>query len=322
MKILITGFFGEGNLGDEAILEGMILAFGNSAEMIVTAGISKMPDGVSRITRTGISGWKDYLQALPKVRKVVMSGGILQDWSIEGVTFFALRIIAAAFFNKKISLWGTGLGPVRSNILRKLCRKALTKIDVAWLRDAYSKSFFEELTGRKAHYGTDWSWMIQPEKSKVLQESCGIGINLRPWQNNDYFNFVEKRLKLLNSSKEANLQDGFSGFALRREDRGIIQKLGIHDKMHEPESFSELLEICSSFREIWVMRYHGLLAALRSGVPVIPLCYDKKVENLSVEAGLNSHLDMISPRSAEPNFCKDNFLRLNKMKEAFQSYLL
>ncbi|MBF0545237.1 MAG: polysaccharide pyruvyl transferase family protein [Candidatus Riflebacteria bacterium] len=347
MKTLLVGFFGEGNLGDEAILEGFLRAARNPNGFLVTAGNSKIPPGVEKIYRKGLVGWIEFLKALSCTREVIFMGGILQDWSIEGVTFFALRMFAGKFFKKRISLWGAGLGPLRNETLRRISRSALLKTDTVWLRDGYSVDLFGKLTAKIAHRGTDWSWMI-PQTSqwrRTVNEKWGTAINLRPWRDLKWFETVSERLK-------NNLyKSPVTGFALRKEDQKILSRLTLSKlkgpssfdlfsnlprkpesssvcdtstEFFEPASFSELMEFCNTVAEAWTMRYHALIAAIRSGVPVVPLSYDKKVESLAMEAGLHSAVanpSIASPVRVDSQFIQESKRRLDNMKAALEEYL-
>ncbi|HAE40234.1 MAG TPA: hypothetical protein DCG57_16610, partial [Candidatus Riflebacteria bacterium] len=149
MKILLCGFFGEGNLGDETILQAIRQQLPDSCSLTITSGRLSSIGGQS-IGRRGILAWPAFIQALLENDAAIFSGGILQDWSFEGVTFFALRMIAASMLRCEPALWGAGIGPLRSPGGKKLASRALKRVNSAWLRDDASNRLYQELTGNAA----------------------------------------------------------------------------------------------------------------------------------------------------------------------------
>ena len=128
-NILLTGFFGEGNLGDEAILKAIYENLPKEITPIITSG-SKHSFGID-IRRRGIFSIIPFLKAAYQSPVTLFTGGILQDWSWEGVTFFAYRIIAAAKMGSTPVLFGAGIGPLRSEKARRLVKKALSFVKIA-----------------------------------------------------------------------------------------------------------------------------------------------------------------------------------------------
>ncbi|MBF0500288.1 MAG: polysaccharide pyruvyl transferase family protein [Candidatus Riflebacteria bacterium] len=314
MKTLLVGFFGEGNLGDEAMLSGICRVAPDTSHFVVTSGSHPLPVKIPTIKRRGLNGWLDFLRVLPKTRRMVLLGGILQDWSIEGVTFYALRIMAARCLNIEISLWGAGLGPLRRMSARSFAGRALKKVDSAWLRDLDSQRLFLELTGRSAHLGADWSWAIPAPSRGKPDNSDSIGINLRPWFHEGWKNSAEERFRNLADRQRA------VAIAARSEDLRLLKSSFPGIDLRSPADFTELLECCSTLSEGWAMRYHVVLAMLRTGIPVVPLPYDEKVRSLCREAGIEAA--SIMPATTMPRVSSAGFLpmltgRFEAMKKAF-----
>jgi len=160
MDILLTGFFGEGNLGDDAILEGLMRSAPPGTRFRVTAGRHRLPAGPEPLPRRGPGSWIPFLRALRASDVLILTAGTLQDWSFEGVTFPALRLLAARWVGKPVSLWGAGLGPLRRASGRALAARVLRIPFTAWFRDGPSASLYQDLTGRPGRVGADWSWAI------------------------------------------------------------------------------------------------------------------------------------------------------------------
>lgn len=298
MNFLLVGFYGEDNLGDNAILEAIKKNIPNANDYCATAG--KYLKNKNTIKRRGILSWAPFIKAATKCDHSIFSGGILQDWTSEGVLFFALRIIASSILNCKPSLWGAGIGPLRSKPLTSITKKALKHVDCAWLRDTTSLKLYESLTNKGGNLGADWSWAYELPNHDAARIKNKELINLRPWKFN---------LKELNNLKlEKTKNNIITGIAARNEDIKEIRSLFPDSEIIKPSDFEQLLSICSKYEKGTAMRYHVALAMIRSGVKTTLIPYDSKVEELKSALEAPS----IFIQKSEKNYAE--------MQEAFKNY--
>lgn len=314
MKILIPGFFGEGNLGDETILQAICSCLPAGSNATVTSG-SLAQGPAAPIRRRGLVSWPAYLQAVAESRHAVFSGGILQDWSFEGVTWFALRLIAAATMGCKTSLWGAGVGPLRSRWARTIVSRALRRVSHAWLRDLESIKLFDELGPIKAEFGADWSWIFPVRWQAEPRLNGPLGLNLRPWKSGNFADLVAHQLR--------HNERQIIGLAARRDDMAAIRQLAPGASIVRPASFTEFAEACGNLSHGLAMRYHAGLAMIRAGLPVKLAAYDTKVMELATDAGIQilQQNQVADFRQARPGFCTENEARLQKMRAAFAAML-
>ena len=316
MNALLVGFFGEGNLGDEAILQGVLSTLPPGHRISVTAGNHRQHQGPEYLPRQGLVAWHRFIRELQSSRHIWFAGGILQDWSFEGTTFFGLRVLAAHHLGKPPSFWGAGIGPFHRRSTRRFVSRVLRYPHPVWLRDKHSCDLYHALTGRTANLGADWSWAIPPCVSQQEKIAPGtIGMNLRPW----FFNDWQHHLQMLSAGLPAGKPQ--LGIAARPEDRRLMHRLVPHADIKDCDDFASLIGLSAQLCEGWAMRYHVLLAMLRAGIPVIPLPYDEKVRSLCEEAGISLPVDVrqapflaCHPR---PDFSETLLARFQSMKRAF-----
>lgn len=314
--LLLIGFFGEGNLGDDAILRGIASAMPPKTPIVATAGVTPLPADVAAIRRRGIASWPSFIGALRDSRLVVASGGLLQDWSFEGVSFYALRLYAARLAGVPTALLGAGIGPLRRRAARRLAEAALSGIDVCMLRDVESVDLFNRLTGRRADLGTDWSWALAPESSGCTSVHAipddSIALNIRPWLTPEWQDAARRWWPRAGNANRI-------GIAARGEDRRLLESLFGGLPVDEPADFPSLLTTTARLREGWAMRYHVLLAMLRSGIPVRALPYDRKAMQLAANAGLPipspTDPEPPEPRTADPGFISAETGKISVMKD-------
>ena len=322
MRLLILGFFGEGNLGDEAILEGLLAALPPHARISVTVGAGSRYRGLHPLPRRGLASWPAFLRAAKRSTHLVTAGGILQDWSYDGTLFFALRLIAAHFFGCRVGLFGAGLGPLRHPSCRRLARAALERTEVAWLRHAEDVSFLASHFSLQGLLGTDWSWNLPSTGSAAVGTSGPghFGINLRPWMDRICVQRAVAAAKQLIHGREA------MGLSARREDEQILQRRFSGVTTRSFASFQALVEFCGRTLSGGLgMRYHVIMALLRAQTPVLPVAYDEKVAHLCRDAGIEpltaANADLLPLQRAQPDFRERNERRLHQMKLGLQRFL-
>ncbi len=303
MNILLTGFYGEGNLGDETILRAIILNLPPFVSPIITSGKTKPALSDDRfpryIRRRGVFSWSPFLCNALKSKKAIFSGGILQDWSADGVLFFASRIFAAAALKCAPSLWGAGIGPLRSKAARSIAAKALKYTEKVWLRDEASATLYKDLINRTPEIGTDWSWHFNsPTKPQTIIDGL-TAINLRPWKHNI------SELEALKTTQFAQ-NTKFLGMPARKEDIKAIKALFPTAEIIQPATFEDYMTQCAVAENGIAMRYHAALAMLRAGTNLKLVPYDTKVEELK-KAIVNKQ-----------NYIATNEKRFEQMREAFK----
>ena len=312
-KILLTGFFGEGNLGDEAILKAICENLPKEITPIITSG-SKHSFGKD-IRRRGILSIIPYLKATYQSPVTLFAGGILQDWSWEGVTFFANRIITAAKIGSTPILFGAGIGPLRSEKAKRLVKKALSFVKIAYVRDKTSYDLYKSLLpNANVELGTDWTWHFPIKKIKGMNESV-LGVNLRQWNNTELLRKAALQIDSFHGKK--------IGLVARKNDEYAIYRTFNTVDLKNIADFSECASMCDNFSHGIAMRYHVALAMLRSGLPTKLVCYDDKVKDLAFSNGLKIDENSISfgYEKATDVFLKRNEQLFSKMKTAFLKIL-
>lgn len=111
MKVLISGYYGFGNLGDEALLGGMLSRLGDHEVTV----LSSTPTATRRLH--GVAAAHRYYQALPALLKADLlisgGGGLLQDTTSRRSLSYYLGLIRLALrFGKRVIVYGQSVGPL------------------------------------------------------------------------------------------------------------------------------------------------------------------------------------------------------------------
>ncbi len=139
-KIVISGYYGFANAGDEAMLTAIIASLRSREGDVHLTVISGNPDvtsarhGVISLSRFNFLG----IVAAVKDCDLLLSGGgsLLQDVTSKRSLLYYLFIIALGKLLKiKVMLFAQGIGPINSGFLRKLTKYVCSGADLITVRD-------------------------------------------------------------------------------------------------------------------------------------------------------------------------------------------
>jgi polysaccharide pyruvyl transferase CsaB len=283
---LLCGYYGEHNLGDDALLTALLAQLPSGCDPLVTAFDQEEVErcfGVRTVDRRSLAA---VLQALGGCDALVLGGGsLLQDvTSFGSLIYYAALILRARLAGLPVLLWGQGLGPLRRRRSRLLVQRLLPLAQGITWRDAGSAALAAEW-GVQAAVGSDPVWSL-PAQS--WQGPGGpIVLCWRPTQ-------------LLTNSGWALLLQALDKVAHRldrpvhwlpfhqEQDAGLLQELkerGLLPPGLEARSLELQVrnpqEACAQFHGaalVVSMRLHGLILAALAGAPCAALSYDPKVK--------------------------------------------
>jgi polysaccharide pyruvyl transferase CsaB len=149
-RVLISGWYGNGNLGDEALLAGMLRAIAATNEPIEPVVISDDPSRTAREhgVRARPRGRRSHrtrlfseARALPRYDGLAIGGGgLIKDFGARPGNVHAwLRPgILAALMRKPASWYAIGVDDVRHDESRSVIRRAAARARLITVRDAGS----------------------------------------------------------------------------------------------------------------------------------------------------------------------------------------
>ncbi len=334
--VVITGYYGFDNLGDEAILEELInelRAFVEADQIVVLSNNPKKTAQLYNIR--SISRWRlDQFVALLKNSRVLISGGggLFQDTNgIRSVVFYGMQILVARLFGVKVLIYAQGLGPLNQYASEFLTKHAWKLADLVSVRDKQSEQT-SETWGVAANLTADPVWLLKEtplsqenECLQLIKSVKGsrpiVGISLRPSKN-----FGEDYLKLLPKILVASLPDDAfflmlplqegSDYPLLQSLSEELGKLGRQSAIFKGDGDmlpSQWLALIKHVDLLIGMRLHALLMALKNGKPTVGIAYDPKVTSL-----INAFRQPIISLESK---CAEEKLWLDTISTAFQNRL-
>ncbi len=297
-RVIMSGYYGFNNSGDEAILLSMhknIQALGSNFHITV---LSNKPEETKEDYNMEVvyrfSIW-EVLRAI-KGCDVLLSGGgsLLQDsTSTRSLMYYLSIIVAAKAFGKKVMLYANGIGPVTRKQNRRIVKLVVNKADLITLREENSYAELKSMgvDDKKCFVTADPVFTmdsISKEEGEKLLRAAGVpmdkplvGVSVRNWKDMD--GFIDQFAKLCDVIQERYNRNIV--FIVMQVPNDIKISKKVQQKMKrpsyllkEPYTPHEIMGIIKCMDFILSMRLHTLIFAARQKVPLIGFVYDPKIE--------------------------------------------
>ena len=290
-RVVISGYYGFGNFGDEAILSVLISKLKQMGFEIVV--LSSNPRKTSMDYFVNSINSFDFYQVtgLLKQSDILISGGgsLLQDvTSLKSLMYYLWVIFTALRYRKKVIIFAQGIGPVNNKIAKFFTGQILKHCTYVSVRDAKSHELLKS-AGIESELLCDPIFSLDVHK---LGQKGTIGIQLRdfPTINDNLLyklarqivkDFFDKSIKIFSFQDSIDLE-----ICIRF--KKIINELNpnIHAEVLSGVSNEQIIDEISKLEYMIAMRFHALIIALKAGVKSVAINYDIKVQKLADEAGL------------------------------------
>ena len=175
-NVLLSGYYGFGNIGDEAILTSTINALRKARPDLNLIVLSQHPDetshtyNVESYHRMSIT---EVTTAMKKSDLVIFGGGsLLQDaTSFRSLLYYLSIINLAHIYKKPVIVYANGIGPIRSRLGRVLTKRALETVEAITVRDAESRDELIEMGVTKdIEVTADPAFLLEPSPDYVVDE--------------------------------------------------------------------------------------------------------------------------------------------------------
>jgi polysaccharide pyruvyl transferase CsaB len=297
-NVVMSGYYGFGNAGDEAILQSIHQNIASSGGDIAITVLSSDPEdtklryGYDAVNRFAVI---EVLRTLRRCDALVSGGGsLLQDYtSTRSLMYYLMIILLTEMFRKKVMVYANGIGPVRKKINRALVRRIVGKADVITLRDAVSA---QELLSMGVHRDDirvtadpvfTLSGVTRAEahallsKSGIPDDRPYVCVSVRNWSGMGTFrnkiaalcdHICETYGRTIVFVAMQTPNDISISYEVARL---LKNKAYVLDTRYTAE---QIMGIIGAADFILAMRLHALIFAARMCVPLIGMVYDPKVD--------------------------------------------
>jgi polysaccharide pyruvyl transferase CsaB len=306
-EIVISGYYGFGNAGDEAMLAAMIEVLTDLESNLKITVISGNPDdtrlrhGVEAVYRLN---YPEIIRALTKSDLLISGGGsLLQDVTSERSLYYYLSIMMLAKkLGTPVMLYAQGIGPVRGALARGAMRYIGNMVDLITVRDEGSRDELKRLkvTRPPIYVTADPVLAMNPvdkqigrtilRKHGVEGNAPVVGISVREWKEWGHYKQVLAQA-IEQMSKVLGARIVFIPMQWP-EDHQVSQKIaarvsGPVTVLSEGYTTAELLSLVGNLDLLIGIRLHALIFAAVMHVPLLGISYDPKIDRFLETVGDN-----------------------------------
>lgn len=298
-NVLMSGYYGFSNAGDDAILQSIHENLVSASEEIAVTVLSNDP--VQTRERYGLDAVPRF--NLPAVWRavsrcdVLLSGGgsLLQDrTSTRSLLYYLSLMWLAKKKGKKVMLYANGIGPVTRPANRRRVKRAVEQADLVTLRDHSSAKELRDMgVERQDLYITaDPVFTMERaeqsrvdeilEKERIVKGNGFAVISVRSWPGTG--TFPQQLADVCDHLYEKHGLVSLFVLMQPEHDRAVSRQ--VLEKMTAPGVIldqtlipTELMGVIAQGKLCLAMRLHTLIFAARAAVPVAGLVYDPKVSS-------------------------------------------
>ena len=293
--VLISGYYGYKNSGDDSVLKGIVEGLKKRYPAVDITVLSRAPKetreiyGVNAISRFDFA--KIY-KAMKNTKLFISGGGsLLQDvTSRKSLMYYVTLINMAKRCKIKTMVYANGIGPVNYESSKRKTREALKGVDIITLRE---NSSFEELKNLgvdldNVKVTADPVFLLEPnmeieEKLKAvgIEDKKFFCISVRGWKKLPA-DFTDRIGEFANKiSEKYGLVPVFIPMQISMDGeltKEIMSKVKGQKTVILPSCGPEMLMgVLKKAEFVLGMRLHILIYSAKAGTPVIGLDYDPKV---------------------------------------------
>lgn len=313
--VMISGYYGFGNSGDDAILHAIVHELISLCPDIRIVTLSNTPKatmedyGVEAIHRFNL------ISILRRMRhtKLLISGGgsLIQDiTSNKSLSYYLSIISMATYLGKKTMLYANGIGPVNNTSNFKRICKVLNKTDIITLREPSSADELRRFGVDKPEIvvTADPAFNLFPAdtaETEALLRRTGIPtdakyciVAIRPWKTmrHDFPSQLAKTADYIKS--KYNIETVFTLMQPARDSKisHTTAELSKHAYIIDEELTSaQALGVIERAEFVIGMRLHALIYAAKCQTPVIGIVYDPKITSIMEYMGQKYNVPVENP---------------------------
>ena len=308
-NILISGYYGFDNIGDESILRTLITSLREKIPDCSLTVLSHNPAstrekyGVEAVERMSPGA---ILRAVRQCDMLISGGGsLLQDvTSSKSIHYYLFIIRLAKLLRKKVFIYSQGIGPIDHAFNRRATARALKKADGIVVRDERSAKLLEQIglpQERIVITADPVIRMKRPDRTvgREILARAGIKKDGRltvGWairEKNRDSTFVREITECIRWLRENYDAESVLIPFHYEEDREVCSVIaertnGAAKCLSEKYLSEDMLSIIGNMDVLVGVRLHSMIYAAIMGVPIIGVSYDPKCTAFLNSVGLDS----------------------------------
>ena len=315
-RVVISGYYGFDNAGDEAVLLSIIQALRNQSKSEQEPHITVLSNNPAETCKhynvEAVNRWKmpEVFKAIKKSSVLISGGGsLLQDvTSKRSVAYYLSIIVMALVLKKPVVFYSQGVGPVTGPINRQLMRTICNRVSQIFVRDVASKNALIQMGVRKPSIQvvmdpvvsmnlTEEEW--QSGESELAKAGIDFkrplaGLYLRDWKTDANYH-----LEIAKVCEWLSEKGWLPVFVPMHYPDDVTAVRGIKPLLKCEAIFLEghyspqtILAMTKKMDFVVAMRLHGLIMAANAMTPYMGISYDPKIQAFATSSGFGEVVDV------------------------------
>lgn len=312
-EILISGYYGFKNSGDDALLMSIIQDLQKHKESPNVVVLSANPKETNRIYRVkAINRLNPFAiwRHMKKADMLISGGGtLIQDTTSTKSLWYYLAVISLAKKHKlKVMLYSNGIGPLNKEKNKVRTRKTINNVDLITLRDDKSLEILKQIgvTKPKTIVTADPALnldSVDKERGLEILKKAGVpvdksllGISVRKWRDlgADFEDAVARACDY--AVEKYGLYPVFLPMQASKDlaiSQSIMRKMKYKSSiMDSNQAVTDMLAVVKCMNMCIGMRLHMLIYSAINAVPLVGLVYDPKISSFMEYTHQNLHVNV------------------------------
>ena len=294
-QVVVSGYYGYENLGDETILETICNRYREQYNLVVLSKRPHQTEKKFRVTAISRFHMGKVHRAIRECSLLISGGGsLLQDrTSTRSLLYYLSVMHMARRLKKPVMVYANGIGPVRGKRNRKLVVHALQRVTSITLRDEDSLRELQNrgLSRQDVLVTADPVFSMQPAEPKLAkqlwtqlgipEDAKTLGISLRTVSSNAAERLAELFDGICRDTGYVPVFLCMQPAVDRKSAQSVMMQM--HTKAYllpDQVSTQAVMSAVGNMELVISMRLHALIFAATVGTPVMGFDYDPKVVSL------------------------------------------
>ncbi len=311
-KIVVSGYYGSKNAGDEAMLAAMIEVLSELDPQTNITVISANPPDTKRRHGVEAVSWLSFSAIWKAMRSsdLLISGGgsLLQNVTSRRSLYYYMAIIVMALLaGRPVMLYAQGIGPIEGFAARTLMRWIGNRVKLITVRDHGSLEELASLGISKPRIAAtaDPVLAINPvakdtgrqvlQWNGIVDDRPLVGISVREWKGwTRYKEVIAETASRIAAELGAHVVFLPMQYPEDVKTAEKIAAMTDGDAVVLDGEFStaELLSLVGNMDLLIAIRLHALIFAGVMGVPMVGVSYDPKIDRFLDSIGEASAADL------------------------------
>lgn len=293
MRLVISGYYGYHNIGDEAILKSIINSLRvQDPDIKITVLSNDIEHTKKTYNVDAINRWnlpKIYSELTKSDGLISGGGSLLQDaTSARPITYYTSIIGLAKMARKPVFIYAQGVGPIDRDFNKKIAGYFLNKSNFITLRDNESLELVRSI-------GVDKNIDIVPDPvmgfsiegfdSNICDKYKGrnfVTISVRDWSKakTDFLGKVAKSCDIIAKSGVEIVFVPMHGEHDEKISKDVVNMMKEKAEVFPGNATIEEKILCIKLSKLIIgMRLHALIFAATVNTPMIGISYDPKIDS-------------------------------------------